>query len=72
MLYKDNVNFCSKFKLVNKLSTKLRKLMIICKKNLHHAQKLQKRAQNKNVKPKSYAFSNKLWLNSKYIKSKQN
>ena len=27
---------------------------------------------NKWVKLKSYAFGNKIWLNTKYIKSKQN
>ena len=46
--------------------------MIICQENFYHAQKLQKQAYNKGVKPKSYAPSNKVWLNSKYIKTKQN
>ena len=45
--------------------------MTVCQKNLYHAQELQKRAFNKGVKPKSYALSNKVWLNSKYIKTKQ-
>ena len=72
MLYKDDVNFCSKSKSADKLSTELRKLMIICRENLHHAQELQKRAHNKGVKLRSYAPGNKIWLNSKYIKIKQN
>ena len=42
------------------------------KKNLHHAQEFQKRAYNKGVKPRSYVPSDKVWLNSKYIKIKQN
>ena len=42
------------------------------KNNLHHTQKLQKQAYNKGVKPRSYASGNKVWLNSKYIKTKQN
>ena len=46
--------------------------MNICWENFHHAQELQKRAYNKDVKSRSYAHSNKVWLNSKYIKSKQN
>ena len=46
--------------------------MIVCQENLHHAQELQKRAQNKGVKPWSYAPSEKVWLNSKYIKTKYN
>ena len=44
--------------------------MIICYKNLHHAHDLQKQANDKGVKPRSYAFDEKIWLNSKYIKSK--
>ena len=46
--------------------------MIVCRENLHHAQELQKRAHDKGVKPRSYASGNKVWLNSKYIKTKQN
>ena len=44
---------------------------IYCK-NLFYTQKLQKRAYNKGVKTRSYNSSNKVWLNSKYIKTKQN
>ena len=72
MSYKDNVDPRSKSKSVDKLSTELRELMIVCRENLHHTQELQKRAYNKGVKPKSYAFGNKVWLNSKYIKTKRN
>ena len=46
--------------------------MIVCRKNFYHAQKLQKRAHDKGIKPKSYALGEKVWLNSKYIKTKQN
>ena len=46
--------------------------MIACHKNLYHSQKFQKRAYNKEIKPRSYASSNKVWLNSKYIKTKRN
>ena len=46
--------------------------MIVCQKNLHHAQKLQKRAHDKGVKPQSYSSDEKIWLNSKYIKTKSN
>ena len=72
MSYKDDVNPRSKSKSADKLSEKLRKLMIVCRKNLHYAQELQKRAHNKGVKPRSYAPGNKVWLNSKYIKTKKN
>ena len=58
--------------MAKKLSGKLRKLMTICQENFHHAQELQKQAHNKSVKPKSYTSGDKIWLNSKYIKTKQN
>ena len=72
MFFKKDVYPRSKFKPTDKLLAKLKELMIICRENLHHAQKLQKRAHNKGVKPRNYAFSDKVWLNSKYIKTKQN
>ena len=46
--------------------------MDICQQNLLHAQKLQKRVHNKSVKPQSYTPGEKIWLNSKYIETKQN
>ena len=72
MSYKDDDNPRSKSKLADDLSAELRELMIVCRENLHHAQELQKRAHDKGVKPRSYAPSDKVWLNSKYIKTKQN
>ena len=46
--------------------------MTVCQQNFHHAQKLQKRAYNKGVKPRSYPLSDKVWLSSKYLKTKRN
>ena len=46
--------------------------MTVCWKNLHYAQELQKQAHNKGVKPRTYALGHIVWLNSKYIKIKQN
>ena len=43
--------------------------MIVCQKNLHHVPKFQKQAHNKGVKLKNHTFGNKIWLNSKYIKT---
>ena len=40
MLYKNDVNLCSKSKSADKLSAELRELIIVCRKNLHHAQEL--------------------------------
>ena len=42
MSYEDDVDPRSKSKLADKLSAELRELMIICRENLHHAQKFQK------------------------------
>ena len=72
ILYKEEVDSCSKSKSADELSADLRELMFVCRENLHHAQKLQKRAYNKGVKPRSYASDDKVWLNSKYIKTKRN
>ena len=71
MSYKEEVKPRSKSKSADKLSAKLIELMIVCQENLHHAQELQKQANDKGVKPRSYAPSDKIWLNSKYIKTKQ-
>ena len=51
MLYKEDVDSHSQFKSADKLSAELRKQMIVCRKNLYHAQKIQKQAHNKRVKP---------------------
>ena len=60
MSYKDNIDPCSKSKLADNISAKLRELMIICKENFHYAQEFQKWAYNKGVKPKSYAPGDKI------------
>ena len=72
MLYKEDIDSRSKSKSTDKLLVKLRKLIIICQENLYHTQEILKRAHNRVVKPWSYIPSNKLWLNSKYIKTKRN
>ena len=70
--YEEKVDTHSKSKSADELSVKLRELMIVCWENLHHAQKFQEQAHNKGVKPRSYAFGDNIWLNNKYIKTKQN
>ena len=72
MSYKDDVDPRSQSKSADELAAELKELMIVCRENLHHAQELQKQAHNKGVKPRSYAPGDKVWLNSKYIKTKQN
>ena len=70
--YKEDIDPCSKSKPVNDLASDLRKLMAIYWENLQHAPDLQKRAYDKGTKPRSYVPNDKVWLNSKYIKTKQN
>ena len=72
VFFEEDTNFYFQSKTAKELSSELRKIMIVCRENLHHAQELQKRAHNKSVNPKSYALGDKVWLNNKYIKSKQN
>ena len=70
--YEEDINPCSKSKSADELLKESLELMTVCWENLHQAQELQKRAHNKNTKPRSYVFSDKVWLNSKHLKTKQN
>ena len=72
IFFEEDINPCSQSKSAEKLLAELQDLITVCRKNLHHAQKLQKRAHNKGVKPRSYDPVDKVWLNSKYIKTKHN
>ena len=70
--FEEDTDSCFRSKTAKELTSELRKLMTVCRENLHHAQELQKQAHNKGVKPRSYAPGDKVWLNSKYIKTKRN
>ena len=70
--YKEDVNPYSRSKVADKLTEKLRNLMATWRENLQHTQELQKRAYDKETKPRSYAPGEKVWLNNKYIKTKRN
>ena len=70
--FKEDTNPHSQPKSVDKLLVELRDLITIYRENLHYTEEFQKRAHNKSVKPGSYASGNKVWLNSKYIKTKRN
>ena len=50
----------------------LRELIKVCRQKFLHAKDLQKWAYDKRVKPRSYAPGEKVWLNSKHIKTKEN
>ena len=51
MSYEEDVDPRSQSKSADELSAELRELMIVCRKNLYHAQELQKQAHDKGVKP---------------------
>ena len=72
VLYKKNLHFYFKFKAADELIEKLKNLIAICRKNLYLAQKLQKQSHDIRTKPRCYGVSEKVWLNSKYIKTKYN
>ena len=70
--YEKDLDLCSKSKTAKEFFFKLRNLMAVCQQNLYHAQKLQKRAYNKGVKPQSYVLGDKVWLSSKHLRTKRN
>ena len=72
MLYEEEVDPRSQSKSADEVFEELRELIVICHENLYHAQELQKRAHDKGDKPRSYAPGKKVWLNSKFIKTKRN
>ena len=70
--YKEDLDSRSQSKTAKKLSSKLRSLMAACQQNFYLAQKHQKQAHNKGVKLQSYAPGDKVELNSKHLKTKEN
>ncbi len=46
--------------------------MTVYRKNIHYAQEFQKQVHDKAVKSRNCASDKKVWLNNKYIKTKQN
>ncbi len=70
--FEEDLDLRSRSRYADKLVEELRELMEVCCQNIFHAQELQKRAQDKGVESSSYAPGEKVWLNSKYIKTKRN
>ena len=70
--YKEDLDPRSQSKTAEELSSKLQNLIAACQQNLYYAHELQKQTHNKGVKPRSYAPGDKIWLSSKYLKTKQN
>ncbi len=71
VFFEEDIDHYSRSRFANKLAKELRELMEVCYQNLLYAQELQKRAHDKGIKSRSYAPSKKVWLNSKYIKTKK-
>ena len=67
-----DINSCSQSKLTNNLADEFKEFRVIYWENLKYTQDFQKEIYNNGTKPKSYAHNDKIWLNSKYIKIKQN
>ena len=72
VFYEEDVNPWSKSKSIDELLAKLQDLMTVCRENFYHSQELQKQGHNKDTKPRSYVLGNKVWLNNKHLKTKQN
>ena len=58
--YKEDINPRSRSKAADKLTKKLENLMVTCRENLQYIQKMQKRAHNKEIKPRNYFPSEKI------------
>ena len=58
--FEEDTNPCSQSKTADKLLAKLQKLMTLYRENLHHSQELQTQTHDKDIKPRSYAPSNKV------------
>ena len=72
IFFEDDINSYSISCSIEELAKKLIDLIFICQLNSLYTQNLQKQAYHKTVKPESYTSSENIWLNSKYIKIKQN
>ncbi len=70
--FEEDVDPRSRSRSANERAEELRELMEVCCQNLLHAQELHKRAYDKGVKSRSYTPGKKVWLNSRYIKTKRN
>ena len=60
IFYKENIDLRSGSKAANELTKKLRNLIVVCKENLKHVQKMQKQAYDKRTKPRNYTLEKKV------------
>ncbi len=68
--FEADIDPCLRSRSANELVEELREIIKVCCQNPLHAQELQKRAHDKRVKSRSYALSQKIWLNNKNMKIK--
>ena len=69
--FEDEYNACSKSFLAKRLALELRELINIYHQNFLHIQDFQKQTHDKELKSWSFTLGEKIWLNSKYIKTKK-
>ncbi len=72
VFFKENVDLFARSCFANELAEELRELIEVYYQNLLHIQEMQKKAYDKGIKSRSYALDEKVWLNSKCIKTKRN
>lgn len=72
MSYEDNRDPRSKSKAAEAQAEDLRDLLVELRNNLLKAQENQAKYHNKTVKERCYAPGEKVWLNSRHIKTKRN
>ena len=69
--FKDKCDTCFKSSSAKGVAVKLKELMNVSHQNFLYVQDLQKRASDERVNLRSYTPGEKVWLNSKYIKTKR-
>ena len=72
VFFKDNIDFCSKYYFANQTGKRAKKINRYLPIKPIPRSKTPKKLYDKGVKPQNYASGEKIWLNSKYIKIKQN
>ena len=72
VFFEDKCNAYSRSSFIKKTGYGIEEVNECLLPKLFVRQNLQKQVYNKGVKPQSYASSEKIWLNSKYIKTKRN
>ena len=70
IFFEEDINLYPQLKSADKLLAELQDLMTICQENLTTLKSFRNKLTIKALSLKAMPFSNKIWLNSKYIKTK--